>query len=161
MWVLFSELKLQRKWIPLPTKGQCYKKKSCGGRRGEKRFAVCLVTSRTPYSQSSTGILMYHNSLISGYVFHNLASSAKTLPYQQSLPKASCPPYGEQSEAPSLLEPCLSVVRAETSTLLSHFKWDQEEKDDVKHRWINFSGHCTQRRGEPSCDLWSCWQARC
>ncbi len=54
---------------------------------------------------------------------------------------------------PCLLELCLSVIRAETSTLLSHFKWDQEEKDDLKHRWINFSGHCTQRRGESSSDL--------
>lgn len=120
------------------------------------RFAVCVVTSISPYSWFLLGIFTFHNLLILGYVFRYLVL--------RGLPTPSTPPPLVHSKnrgvlssiwrpelGPCLLELCLSVARAETSTLLSHLKWDQEEKDDLKHRWINFSGHCSQRRREPSC----------
>lgn len=48
--------------------------------------------------------------------------------------------------------------KRQASTLWSHFMWDQEGRDDLKRRWINFSGQPTQRRWEHGSDLLSCWQ---
>lgn len=157
MWVVFSELKLQRKWIPPLPKGQLYKGKS-RGETGEKEIC-CLfsdISFPSPYFLFWTFI--FNNSLILDYVFSGLRIIFQHTPLPLVHSKTLLAFIWRAELSPCLLELCHSVVRAETSTLLSHFKWDQEEKDDLKHRWINFSCHCTQRRWEPSYDLWSCWQ---
>lgn len=157
MWVVFSELKLQRKWIPPLTKGQLYKGKS-HGERGEKEICRLFsdISFPSPYFLFSTFI--FHNSLILGCIFLELGMICQPTPLPLVHSKTLLASIWRAELSPCLLELCHSVVRAETSTLLSHFKWDQEEKDDLKHRWINFSGHCTQWRWEPSYGLWSRWQ---